>query len=169
MCHARYLFLALLQLSPSNRACVCALVLFSLFLRFSIDLCLSSFSVKLAGGEESAESKKLAKKNYDWKFRVFTLYLFQLQLNSHLIHTLCSSIYLMGNSLLIFFRSKKIKSLKTTGREYQNGKLILGNSYHTKEFFGVWLNKFLVSLEKSCFLSILHVPSLKTQIPIPYS
>jgi len=107
MCHARYLFLALLQLSPSNRACVCALVLFSLFLRFSIDLCLSSFSVKLAGGEESAESKKLAKKNYDWKFRVFTLYLFQLQLNSHLIHTLCSSIYLMGNSLLIFFRSKK--------------------------------------------------------------
>jgi len=112
MCHARYLFLALLQLSPSNRACVCALVLFSLFLRFSIDLCLSSFSVKLAGGEESAESKKLAKKNYDWKFRVFTLYLFQLQLNSHLIHTLCSSIYLMGNSLLIFFRLKKNKITK---------------------------------------------------------
>lgn len=53
-------------------ACVCALVYFSLFLRFSIDLCLS-FPVKLAGSEDNAESKKLAKKNYDWKFRVFTM------------------------------------------------------------------------------------------------
>jgi len=108
MCHARYLFLALLQLSPSNRACVCALVLFSLFLRFSIDLCLSSFSVKLAGGEESAESKKLAKKNYDWKFRVFTLYLFstttKLSPNSHFMF-----FYISNGKFFINFLSIKKK------------------------------------------------------------
>lgn len=80
-CHARSLSLSrpAVAISPYLRVCVCALVYFFLFLCFYLDLALYILlyiCAKLPGSEDNEESKKLAKKNYDWKFRVFTFHLF---------------------------------------------------------------------------------------------